>query len=356
MEFLDILKCEIRNVDEDILDMIPKDFPGWLKKTLGESKWDYDAGALNKAIADPVWDLLNRGGKRWRPYLMKLCYEAVFLRDKSVESNGEKNIDKFLPIVEIIHNGTLMIDDVEDSSNLRRGKLCVHKIYGNDIAINAGNAMYYLPMYFLAKSDLEAEMKLKIFELVNEEMVKLHLGQGMDIFWHGGNGIPNEKEYLQMCAFKTGTLARMAAKFGGILGGADKKIILALGEFAESLGVAFQIQDDILNISPGEDWGKDFGDDISEGKRTLLVIRALEVVGVEDARDLIGILNLRTRNKIIISEAIGILKNSGAIEYADRLARELVLNAWKKLDLVLEKSDAKDKLEMFSNYVVEREI
>jgi len=344
MEFREILKSEMKGFDSLVERVVPRDF---VDCDIGKLRWGLDVGALNGALARPIWDLLDRGGKRWRPFLMRLCFEAI---------GGSGDIDKFLPIVEVVHNGTLMTDDIEDASSLRRGKACVHKIFGNDVAINAGNAMYFLPMIEVVRSDLNLEIKNKIYGVYVEEMVKLHFGQGMDISWHQGNGMPSENEYLQMCAFKTGTLARMAAKFGGVLGGAGEDVVEALGEFAESLGVAFQIQDDILNICPGEDWGKDFGDDISEGKRTLLVIRALEIVGKEDAGDLIGILNLRTKNKVMIGEAIGILRNSGAIEYCEEVAKDLVRDAWEKLDSVLSESDAKSKLKMFVDFVVEREV
>lgn len=345
-EFFYVLNNGSGNIDSAIERLIPKNFDGWIKRTFGDSKWAYDVSACNASVSRPVWDLLNRGGKRWRPFLMQLCYEAV---------GGKKNIDKFLPIVEVIHNGTLMIDDVEDGSDLRRGRSCVHKIYGEDIAINAGNAMYFLPMLAVSRSDLDLKTKLKVYEVVNEEMSKLHFGQGMDIFWHGGGGIPSESEYLQMCAFKTGTLARMAAKLGAILGGADEESVEVLGEFAESIGVAFQIQDDILNICPGEKWGKDFGDDISEGKRTLLVIRALEVLNKEDSKDLIGILDLKTKNKVVVKEAIEIILKSGSVDYANKVALDLVRGAWDKLDAVLEESESKKKLKLFSDFVVERE-
>jgi len=343
MSFEDILKKESEGFDFLIENVVPRSFESW--KGFGDSKWDCDVGALDGALSVPIWDLLDRGGKRWRPFLMRLCYEAV---------GGDGNINEFLPLVEVIHNGTLMVDDIEDDSDLRRGKDCVHKIFGNDVAINAGNAMYFLPVMKIFESDLDDVMKVKVLKIVNEEMVKLHFGQGMDIFWHKGNGLPSEAEYLQMCAFKTGTLARMAAKLGAVLGGADEEMVKSLGEFAESLGVAFQIQDDILNICPGEDWGKDYGDDISEGKRTLLVIRALEVVGKEDASDLVGILDLKTEGEVMIGEAIGILRNSDAIEYCRGVAKRLVLDAWEKLDLV--NSEARNKLNMFVNFVVERDL
>lgn len=347
MEFIEILKKDVPRTNNLIEKSIPKDFGDWMNEIFGESKWEYDIETCNKSISDPIWDLLDRGGKRWRPFLMRLCYHAV---------GGKENIDEFLSIPEIIHNGTLMVDDIEDSSNTRRGKACVHKIYGEDIAINAGNMMYYISTIGISKSKLNAEMKSKIYELINEEMIKLHFGQGMDIFWHRNEGVPNEKQYLQMCAYKTGTLARMSAKLGAILAGTNDEQIGALGNFAESIGVAFQIQDDILNIAPGKDWGKEFGDDISEGKKTLLVIKALGEIDESKKKDLIGILNLKTKNETLIEEAINIIKGSEAIKYSQNIARVMVKDAWMKLDSILEESEAKDKLKLLSEFVIRREI
>lgn len=342
MSFLDELKGEMEGFDLGIEKVFPRSFEG---RDFFELRWKLDVGALDEVLAKPVWDLLDRGGKRWRPFLMKTCYEAV---------GGQDELGEILAVPELIHNGTLMVDDIEDASDLRRGRDCVHKIFGDDVAINAGNSLYFLPMVVVR--DLDSEVRLKILDVYVEEMGKLHFGQGMDIFWHRGNKIPSVDEYLQMCAFKTGTLARMSAKFGAILGGASDEVVKSLGEFAESLGVAFQIQDDVLNICPGKDWGKDFGDDVSEGKRTLMVIRALGVLDENEARDLVGILDLQTKNSVLISEAVRLIKKSGAVEYAKDFARDLVREAWEKLDGVLIESDAKIKLKGFADFVVEREI
>ncbi|MDH3352921.1 MAG: polyprenyl synthetase family protein, partial [Nanoarchaeota archaeon] len=246
MDFTDILKKDIPKINSLIEKSIPRDLENWMDKISKKSEWEHDIEACNNSISKPIWDLLDRGGKRWRPFLMELSHHAT---------GGHENIDKFLPIPEIIHNGTLMIDDIEDNSETRRGKPCIHKIYGEDISINAGNMMYYISTIDISKNELKTETKVKIYELINEEMIKLHFGQGMDIFWHRNEKVPNEKQYLQMCAYKTGTLARMSAKLGAILANASNERTNALGKFAESIGVAFQIQDDILNISPGKDWG-----------------------------------------------------------------------------------------------------
>ena len=100
--------------------------------------YSYNLEPLNKAVADPIWDMLDRGGKRWRPALFLLICEAL--------GNKADYCLDFSIIPEVIHNGTLVIDDIEDSSELRRGKPCTYKIFQMDIAVNAGNAMYYLPL------------------------------------------------------------------------------------------------------------------------------------------------------------------------------------------------------------------
>ena len=268
---------------------------------------------------------------------------------------GGSKVEELIPIVEIIHNGTLMVDDVEDNSELRRGKPCTHKIFGADIAINTGNMMYYLPHLIIKKIDLDKKTKLAIYDLINEEMLKLSIGQGMDLYWHNGGEVINEELYLRMCAFKTGTLARMSAKLGALLGHATKKQIKELGNFAETIGIAFQIQDDILNITSRE-WGKDFGEDISEGKRSLMVIKVLEKGNEKDKKKLLEILKMKTKNKELIEEAVNIIEKYKATDYARKKAKKLVKQAWKKLETSIPYSDSKLKLKMFADYLVNRNI
>lgn len=211
--------------------------------------YSYGLEPLNKAIADPIWDMLDRGGKRWRPALFLLICEAL-------GKESDYCLD-FSIIPEVIHNGTLVIDDIEDSSELRRGKPCIYKIFEMDIAVNAGNAMYYLPLLPLMsqRENLSSEVQRDVYEVYVQEMINLSIGQAMDIAWH--RGIANaddlsEEDYLQMCAYKTGTLARMAAKIAAVLSGAESPLVERLGRFAESIGVAFQMQDDILDLIGAE--------------------------------------------------------------------------------------------------------
>jgi geranylgeranyl diphosphate synthase type I len=322
---------------------------------LNPPRYSYNIEAINKAVAEPVWEFLDRGGKRWRPTLFLLICEAL-------GKNPEDFID-YAIIPEVVHNGTLMIDDIEDASEYRRGKPCTYKIYGLDVAINAGNAMYYLPLLPLMENreKIGAEKLAKIYEIYVQEMISLSLGQAMDIAWHKGLANADEideEDYLQMCAYKTGTLARMAAKIAAVLADANDELVEKLGRFAESIGVAFQIQDDILDLT-GEEFAVKKGgrgQDITEGKRTLMVIHTLKVANPKDRKRLIEILKMHTSDQKLRDEAIAIMQKYSSIEYAKNFAREIVKKSWKDLERLLPESEAKEKLNAFAQFLIERKI
>lgn len=342
-------------IDKIIEKWIPKNYnENSMKFIFGEPKYKYNIDCVNKSFAEPIWEFLGRGGKRWRPTLFLLTVEAL---------GGDKNkVFDFVVIPEIIHNGTLLVDDIEDRSELRRGKPCTYILYGIDVAINTGNAMYYLPLLPLIKhrNEFDSKVLVKVYETYVREMMNLSLGQAMDISWHNGmcnaNGL-SEEEYLQMCAFKTGTLARMSAKIASILSGATDEQIEKLGAYAETVGVAFQIQDDILNLTEGEFTDKKgLGEDITEGKRSLPVIHTLNKANPQDKKRLIEILDMHTTNQELRDEAIAIIKKYGSIEYSKKKAEDMILEAWKGVDGVLKPSLAKEKIKAFAEYLVQRTI
>jgi len=353
---------DIKKILEEKAALIDKAIERYIPKTFSEKavifrvnppRYAYNLEALDKAIAEPIWEFLERGGKRWRPTLFLLICEAL-------GKNSDKFVD-FAMMPEVVHNGTLMIDDIEDASQFRRGKLCTYKIYGVDIAINAGTAMYYLPLLPLIKNKekLSPEKLSKVYEIYVQEMNNLSLGQAIDIAWHRGLANANkidEKDYLQMTAYKTGTLARMAAKIAAVLADASEELVEKLGNFAESIGIAFQIQDDILDLT-GEEFTEKkggHGQDITEGKRTLIVIRTLKVAKAEDKRRLNEILNKHTSNQKLKNEAIAIIKKYGSIDYAKRSAKRMVEKSWSEVEKLLPASDAKEKLNAFAQFLIAR--
>jgi geranylgeranyl pyrophosphate synthase len=341
-------------IDKTIEKYIPRKFS---KESLlfkvNPPRYSYNLETLNKAIAEPIWEILDRGGKRWRPSLMLLICEAL-------DRKQEDCLD-FAIIPEVVHNGTLIIDDIEDSSELRRGKPCTYRIYGVDVAVNAGNAMYYLPLLPLMekRKQLHPTKLRNLYEVYTQEMINLSLGQAMDIAWHRGIAHADtlrEEDYLQMCAYKTGTLARMAARLGAVLADADVKLVERLGQFAESTGVAFQMQDDILDLTAKEFMEKKGGrgQDITEGKRTLVVIETLKKANERDREKLIEILNLHTPSQILKDEAIGIMLKYNSVEYTKQTAARIVRESWEEAEKMLPESDAKEKLKAFAEFLIER--
>ncbi len=340
-------------IDRILEKYIPRRMsPEYIEWAFGKPRYSYDVETLNNSLSDPIWDFLDRGGKRWRPALFLLISEAL-------GADIEK-IKNLLVIPESIHNGTIMVDDVEDCGELRRGKPCTHIKYGTDIAINTGNYLYFIPLLSVRDSMnvLTKEQAVRIYEAYIQEMINVSAGQAMDIWWHKGNSFPTEEHYLQMCAYKTGTLARLSARLAAIASGRDEETEKRLGAFAESIGVAFQIQDDVLDvISSGKEreaFGKSFGNDIKEGKRTLMVIHCLNHAKKEDTETLLDILNSHTSDPKRIKEAISLLHKTGSVEYAKSKAREIVLRSWKDVESTLPDSEAKRTLKSFADFLIER--
>lgn len=354
MNALNAIKRRKPEIERAIERAIPRRFDERsMRAVCGKPRYAFDSRTATAALSEPIWDLLDRGGKRWRPALLLMTAEAV---------GGARGLAKAKELVvlsEVIHEGSLLTDDVEDDSALRRGKPCIHKIYGVDVAVNAGNAMYFLPLRVLLenKAKLDEKTLLRLYEVYARELTNIHFGQALDIAWHKGIGEPNEEQYLQMCAFKTGTLARLSAKMGAIAAGGMQRQVEALGEFAEAVGVAFQIQDDVLNVSSAA-FGKQkgFGEDVHEGKRTLLVIRAFKVLPAKKAKRLRALLNSHPRDSRRIREAITLLREAGATGYAKAKAREIVRAAWRKADRALKPSRAKNELRALADFLVEREL
>jgi len=236
---------------------------------------------LAASLVMPGWDLVNRGGKRWRPLLMLLAAESI------AGESGMETALPLTPLVEFPHNASLIHDDIEDNSDQRRGKPAVHLLYGMDTAINSGSFMYFLPLACLDTLPENHGLKQTIWAAWASHMRGLHLGQAMDISWHRDfNSLPGLDEYDRMCRLKTGCLARLAAVLGvyagafavgqystGLSFNKNKAHSLAnlFGSAAEQLGVGFQILDDVKNLTAGVP-GKKRGDDIVEGKKSLPVL------------------------------------------------------------------------------------
>jgi geranylgeranyl pyrophosphate synthase len=354
-DFEEYLKTRATFVNSKIEEYLTKKSSDqYVEKLLGKAVYKYDNDAITKGILEPSWYLFSLGGKRWRPVLMLLMIEAL-----GVDAN---NYVEFSIIPEVIHNATLIHDDIEDGSETRRGSPAVHVKFGLDVANNLGDFLYYFPVVALINSKkLNTKTKDKMLEIYAQEMLRVTTGQAVDIAWHRFLVNPfriDEEEYLEMCYDKTGVLARMACRMAGTLCQVDDDTVEKLGIFGATVGVAFQIQDDVLNIyESGVSKSKGgVGDDISEGKITLMVIHVLKVAEERDKQRLTEILKMHTKDKPLIDEAINLIKKYKGREYVSDIQKKIIMDAWNRIEQKLKESEAKKHLKELVDFLISRSV
>ncbi len=296
-----------------------------------------------------IWDFLDRGGKRFRPLMCLTSCAAV----------GGKMEDA-VPVaasIELFHNFTLVHDDIEDSSQIRRGKPCLHVSYGLPLALNAGDGLFMASWKSILESPIPPAKAVEVGKCLYDSYLAVLEGQAVELNWHQNNvwGIGLE-DYKSMVRGKTGALIGGACKSGAIIGGADKKVQAALWEFGNEVGVAFQIQDDILNVTGDfEKYKKEIGGDIVEGKRTVMVIDLLSKCTKAEAEKCKSILGNKKATKAQVDYVIGLMKKHGSIDYAAAYANQLLQSAKKRL-AALPDNDASRKLHSIADFLVDREV
>jgi geranylgeranyl diphosphate synthase type I len=283
--------------------------------------------------------LFDAGGKRLRPATLMLASEAV---------GG--NPDEVLPAataVELVHNFTLIHDDIMDQDELRRGIPAVHVKWGLSGAILAGDTLYSKSFHILSQNKAEPVDMLQCMALMSLVCTQICEGQWLDISFEKRDDV-SEAEYLEMVEKKTAILYAVSAKIGVILGGGTQKEAQALWDFGRFIGVAFQIYDDVLDlITPEDVLGKIRGSDIMEGKRTLIAIHA----GQNNIK--LDTFGNRKATRKEIEETLKILKDSGSIDYAMTTARRYVIEAKAKLNILAD-TEAKELLLALADYTIER--
>jgi geranylgeranyl diphosphate synthase type I len=283
--------------------------------------------------------LLDAGGKRLRPSALLLAAEAV--------GGKPENVLPAAVAIELVHNFTLIHDDIMDGADLRRGLPAVHKKWGLSGAIVAGDALYSKAFEILSCTKSEPGRLVESLELMSKTCTDICEGQWMDMNFETRKYV-KEEEYMRMVEKKTAVLFASAFKMGAILSGANRDQARALWDFGRLTGVGFQICDDVIDlITPEEILGKAQGGDIIEGKRTLIVIHALSKGITIDA---LGKSNA-TRSEI--AAAITSLKEAGSIDYAMNKAIAFVEEGKAALK-VLPDSEAKKMLVQLADYMIKR--
>jgi geranylgeranyl diphosphate synthase type I len=326
---------ELKDVDAVITEILPK-----------EPKEAY--GMLNEYIM--------RGGKRIRPAILLTIAQAIEENKAKREEIYKKAL---LPsaVIECFHAFSLIHDDIEDGSVLRRGKPTLHVTHGMPVALNSGDSLYTFVWNKMLDMNFETDKKLKMMKAMGETYKEVVEGQAYDLYWEHNNIFDQtEQDYFTMVSKKTGALIGISAALPSIM--LDKPSLFSpLYAFGKSIGIAFQIQDDVLNLV-GEEakYKKKIGDDITEGKRTLMVIHSLANLQKNDASRLKQILSSHTTDDKIILEAISLINKTKSIDYAQKVASKLVEKEKNEIASLLPRNEFSSKMIDLSNFIVNREM
>lgn len=299
-----------------------------------------------KEFYESVWELIDRGGKRFRPALTLLSCKAV--------GGNPKNAVPAAAAVELLHNMTLVHDDIEDESELRRGKPCIHVLYGVPTAINAGDAMLIKVFDIASRGPLPEITRLEIVQAVAKRAYDITWGQAYEFYLRS---TPNfsENDVIRVLQSKTGALVALATESGAIAGGATSREFKALSKFGEEIGIGFQVIDDVLNVSGDvSQYGKEIGGDIREGKRTIMAAHVVERAGPAEKDRFLALMGRRNLSESEVHEAISLYQKYGAIDYARRRAESYIESAMGRLKS-LGKSRPLDELASLARFLVERE-
>lgn len=227
-----------------------------------------------KNLYEPIHYVLSMGGKRIRPLLMLMAYELY-----------KDSYSEVLPAaaaIEVYHNFTLLHDDLMDKSDLRRNKPTVHNVWNENTAILSGDTMLILSYHLLAK--VPAEHLSKVLNEFNKATLEICEGQEYDIQFETRDNVKAE-EYLDMIRLKTAVLLASSMRIGAVVAGASSKDADLLYKFGLNVGLAFQLQDDYLDVyGDPKVFGKNTGDDIATNKKTYMLIKACEKATGENKR------------------------------------------------------------------------
>ena len=306
---------------------------------------------LNEGSPETLYDAARHlpfaGGKRFRPVLAMVACEAI-----------KGDVIKVIPLsiaLELVHNFTLVHDDIMDKSKLRRNLPTVHTKYGEPTAIMAGDLLFTKAFESIHNTTGD----LPIFKNVEFGLIdcirEIVEGQQLDMEFEK-RGVVSEVEYIEMIRKKTAVFFQYAAEAGAILGGGTREQANALNEYGLSLGLGFQIWDDYLDISSDEKTlGKDIGNDIRNGKKTLIACHCLSNATDDDKKVLDKIFGNLKATENEIKKVYEIFVKTGSVEYARKTAIDYYKKAKKALE-VLPETDAKQILLDFAEYATIKRI
>ena len=296
----------------------------------------------------PLAQFSANSGKRHRPIICMLACEAVG-GDPTLALRSAVAIEHF-------HTAALIHDDIQDGAETRRGEPCFHITEGVALAINAGDlALSLVTGSVVTDPILDDATKITVLGELVDMTTRTIEGQALDIGWARDNRFDLDiDDYLVMARHKTAFYSgAVPLAVGAIIGGADESTVEVLRDFGLAAGLAFQIQDDLINLT-GSDRSKDFRIDITEGKRTLMVVHALNNATPGAQERLLEILRSHSTDSAILEEAVQILGDAGSIDFASNYALSLIGESKDKLAAALEPNKATKLLLSMADFFVKR--
>ena len=303
---------------------------------------------MQRYLYAPLKSFSDNAGKRHRPIICLLACEAV--------GGHAKRAWPSAAAIEHFHTAALIHDDIEDSSLTRRDEPCMHVREGEGLAINAGDLALSLVCGTVVNDPgLDDATKLRVLGELVDMTTRTIEGQALDIGWARDDRFDlTVDDYLLMANHKTAYYSGgVPLAVGAIVGGGSEEQIESLRAFGMAAGLAFQIQDDVLNlVGTKEATKKDFRSDITEGKRTLVAIHALQHSAQRDR--LLALLSSHTNDEAELEEAVAITREAGSIEFAEHYARDIIFAAKGDLEAALPKSRARGLLLSMADFFVKR--
>lgn len=292
--------------------------------------------------------LFKAGGKRLRPLILVASSDLVGGERQRAYLAGSA--------VEVLHTFTLIHDDIMDQDTTRRGMPTVHVKYGVPMAILAGDLLHAKAFEILndAFKGMNSERISKAFEIFTKAIIIISEGQALDMSFEERETV-SEEEYLDMITRKTAMLFSSSASLGGLIGTEDERTLNLLRDYGLNLGIAFQIVDDILGLIADEkELGKPVFSDIREGKKTILVIKALKEASQEERRIIKNTLGNKNASKEELSQCAEIIKKY-SLDYAYNLAEKYIQNAIESLEKIDWKNEEAGKvLKYLAEFTVKR--
>ncbi len=333
--YLPLIETELRKT----LDLSPHRLPSFY------SIMQYHLGWIDESFAPAT----GGGGKHVRPILCLLtCQATGGDPDQAVQAAAA---------IELVHNFSLVHDDIEDKSHLRRGRPTVWKIWGVPQAINVGDGLFvlaHLIMQRLADRGVPPQRVLTALEILDQACLALTEGQYLDLSFETRLDVDVE-QYLSMIRGKTAALFSAAAQLGAVVAGSDPESIACYRRFGQNLGLAFQIVDDILGIwGDPQATGKPAADDIRQRKKTLPIVRAFEEEQKVGGKGLMEIYQREIIDEGAVEAALKILEYLGARRYAEDMANDYYQQALAELDATGVENEAQDDLRELAAFLVER--